>query len=219
MLPFSVIAFHNRFLRQIRDAFTVGGYYPALTGAAALGERILNHLIIRLRTYYKSTPEYKTVYNKDSFQDWEKAIAVLEVWQVLLPDAAKALCDLADLRNREAVHFNPDIDTDDRTPALRAGKLICEVVRSQFGAFGPQPWYIKNTPGMMFVRRDAESQPFVTEFILPSCALVGPKHKLARFEPPEIEVSDAADYPDRELTDDEFVEELNATKHASEEKA
>lgn len=42
--PFSVAAFHNKFLEQIRNSYVIGGYYPALTGACALGERILNHL-------------------------------------------------------------------------------------------------------------------------------------------------------------------------------
>ena len=41
----SVLAFHNRFLEQIRVSFVMGGYYPALTGAP-LGERILNHLVL-----------------------------------------------------------------------------------------------------------------------------------------------------------------------------
>ena len=31
--PFSVVAFHNKFFRQIREAFTIGAYYSALTGA------------------------------------------------------------------------------------------------------------------------------------------------------------------------------------------
>src|SRR5688500_4803107 len=38
---FSVLAFHNKFHAQIRHSFVMGGYYPALTGACALGERIL----------------------------------------------------------------------------------------------------------------------------------------------------------------------------------
>ena len=42
--PFSVISFHNSFLRQCRNAFVSGSYYPSLTGACALGERILNHM-------------------------------------------------------------------------------------------------------------------------------------------------------------------------------
>ncbi|GGO80967.1 hypothetical protein GCM10011348_18880 [Marinobacterium nitratireducens] len=43
--PFSVAAFHNKFLEQIRNSYVVGSYYPALTGACALGERILNHMV------------------------------------------------------------------------------------------------------------------------------------------------------------------------------
>jgi hypothetical protein len=35
--PDSVLAYHNRFMIQIRDAFTLGAYYPSLTGACALG--------------------------------------------------------------------------------------------------------------------------------------------------------------------------------------
>src|SRR5262249_47923801 len=35
--PFSVLAFHNRFFEQCRMAFVGGSYYPALTGACALG--------------------------------------------------------------------------------------------------------------------------------------------------------------------------------------
>ena len=63
--PFSILAFHNRFFEQIRISFIMGAYYPALTGACALGERILNYLILVLRDEYKSTPEYKRVYKKD----------------------------------------------------------------------------------------------------------------------------------------------------------
>ncbi|OGP50216.1 MAG: hypothetical protein A2Y79_07875 [Deltaproteobacteria bacterium RBG_13_43_22] len=44
--PVSIIAFHNAFFSQVRSSFVVGSYYPALTGACALGERILNHLIL-----------------------------------------------------------------------------------------------------------------------------------------------------------------------------
>jgi len=30
--PFSILSFHNKFLRQLRDAFVVGAYYPARFG-------------------------------------------------------------------------------------------------------------------------------------------------------------------------------------------
>jgi hypothetical protein len=80
--PFSVIAFHNKFLRQCRHAFVAGSYYPALTGTCALGERILNHMVLKLRDYYKGSPSYKRVYDKQSFDNWDLAIDVLKEWRV-----------------------------------------------------------------------------------------------------------------------------------------
>ncbi|HYO89622.1 MAG TPA: hypothetical protein VER79_13310, partial [Candidatus Limnocylindrales bacterium] len=75
--PFSVIAHHNRFMDEIRRAFVMFAYYPALTGAGALGERILNHLLRQLRGYYVNSPEYKRVATKDSFDNWGSALDIL----------------------------------------------------------------------------------------------------------------------------------------------
>lgn len=63
-LPTSIIAFHNKFLRQAWRAFVIGAYFPALTSACALGERILNQPVLHLREYFKATPQYKNVYRK-----------------------------------------------------------------------------------------------------------------------------------------------------------
>ena len=62
--PVSILAYHNRFADQVRRSFVVGGYYPALVAACALGERILNHLVLDLRDHFKNTAEYKRVYRK-----------------------------------------------------------------------------------------------------------------------------------------------------------
>lgn len=138
--PFSVIAFHNKFFAQARHAFVVGSYYPALAGACALGERILNHLIINLRESYRSSDEYKTIYRKDSFDDWSLAINVLESWEVLLPEVVSKYQDLKDLRNR-SIHFRPETDSNDREMALEAIKLLQQIIGEQFSGFGPQPAY------------------------------------------------------------------------------
>src|SRR5205814_10179197 len=57
--PLSILAFHNKFFEQIRVSFAMAAYFPALTASCALGERILNYLILILRDEFKSTPEYK----------------------------------------------------------------------------------------------------------------------------------------------------------------
>jgi hypothetical protein len=97
--PLSILAFHNKFFEQIRVSFVMGGYYPALTAACALGERILNHLILILRDDFKATPQYKRVYKKDSFDNWDIAIDTLAAWDILLPDVATEFRKLRDRRN------------------------------------------------------------------------------------------------------------------------
>src|SRR5690606_28466151 len=59
----SVIDTHNNYYRQARHAFVIGAYYLAITATSALGERILNDLIVKLRQYYpvpKDFPEVRT---------------------------------------------------------------------------------------------------------------------------------------------------------------
>ena len=199
--PFSIVAFHNRFLSQIRTAFIIGAYYPALVGACALGERILNHLILRLRKDFRTSPRYKKIYRKKSFDDWQLAIDTLEEWDVLTADTISNYRSLARLRNR-TIHFEPATDTDDRALALKGIRLLSEIVGDQFSAFGPQPWFIPDMPGETYVRRDAEPLPFVRRVVIPNCAKVGPYHQLTTLVP-RVEFVDE-EYPDRQITDDEF---------------
>src|SRR5688572_16367321 len=44
----SLLTYHNQLHEQARRAFVGGAYYPALVAACALGERILNHLVLDL---------------------------------------------------------------------------------------------------------------------------------------------------------------------------
>ena len=69
-LPFSVIAYHTKFLSQIRNAYVIGAYYPSLTATCTLGERILNHLILQLRDHFKGSKYYRHVYRKNSFDNY-----------------------------------------------------------------------------------------------------------------------------------------------------
>lgn len=201
--PFSVISFHNKFLEQCRNSFVIGSYYPALTSACALGERILNHLVIGLRDNYKASQEYKKVYRKDSFDYWPLPIETLESWGVLTPEAASKFRELNEKRNR-AIHFNPETDHNDRDLALEAIHLLQEIVSLQFSAFGTQPWLFI-VPGECYIRKDWAENPFVKLVYLSSCALVGPNHKIESMSP-QIVVNDNFEYEQREITDEEFIE-------------
>jgi hypothetical protein len=209
--PLSVIAFHNHFLREVRHAFLIESYYPALTGICALGERVLNHLVLKLRDEFTESPEYKKVYRRESFDDWNLAISTLSAWHVLLPAAAQQFRRLLSIRN-EAVHFRPEIDHDARERALKAITLFQEIVTTQFGAFGTQPWYIPNDIGISFVRKRSERLPFVRRVVLPSCKLVGPQHELKSRPTGGFDVVDETDYPADDLSDDDFIKAFVAAR-------
>jgi hypothetical protein len=201
--PLSIVAFHNVFTSQIRDAFVVGAYYPSLVSACALGERILNYLILVLRKHYRKTPEYKRVYRKDSFDDWDVPISVLKSWDVLLPEATAGFEALQTLRNR-AIHFDPSTDRNDRTLALEAIQLLTKIITAQFGWLGTQRWFIPDMRGASYIKREAEENPFIHEIYVPNCAYVGPKHRSERIVNGQMIISDEESYEDRQITDDEF---------------
>ncbi|WP_410769495.1 hypothetical protein [Fontibacillus sp. BL9] len=200
-LPFSVISYHNKFFNQIRDSYVMGSFYPALTAACSLGERILNHLILVLREDYKSTPQYKEVYSKKSFDNWEKVIGILESWNVLLPDVVKYFTELKELRNY-SIHFNPETEKLDKQLAFKAINLLSEIISNQFG-IGNQPWFIPSMPGDFYIKKEAEDWPFVKQFIIPSCALVGYLHRLEH-DGNWFKVVDDNQYENKEITDDEY---------------
>ncbi|HEY6895882.1 MAG TPA: hypothetical protein VI279_01370 [Rhodocyclaceae bacterium] len=201
--PNSVIAFHNEFFAQVRTAFVMGGYYPALTGACALGERILNHLILSLRNDYRSTPEYKAVYRKDSFDDWSLAIGTLEAWGVLLPQAVQDFRTLMQQRHK-AIHFRPETDHNSRELALDAIKTLQAIIGEQFSGWGTQPWFITTIPGEIYIKKEWETQPFIAKIYLPNAVHVGYKHRIEAIRP-QIHIVD----PDHntstpDVSDDEF---------------
>jgi len=199
--PFSVAAFHNKFLEQIRNAYVSGSYYPALTGACALGERILNHMVLLLREYHKNTPEYKKLHSKKSFDYWPLVIDALKSWGELLPEAADKFKKLNEKRNR-AIHFNPEIDRNDKVLALEAIHLIQDIVKIQFSAFGNQPWYFC-IPGEMYIRKEWEEKPLIKHIFIPNSVLVGYKHRIESVFP-QIVVNDQFKYENKEISDEEY---------------
>jgi hypothetical protein len=200
--PFSIVSYHNNFFDQVRRAFVIGAYYPALLGACALGERILNHLILDLRDSYQHTPEYRAVANKKSFANWEQAIGTLEAWGVLLPVSSQELRALMRLRHR-SVHFNASTYATLREDALAAVLYLREVIDQQFTAFGLRPWFIEGTRGLIFIKRDWEANPFVQKFYLSSCPFVGP-HVAISFQN-GLSFFDRNDYGDGDWSDEEFA--------------
>lgn len=204
--PFMIPGYHHVLLEQVRRAFVCFGYYPALTGACALGERVLNHLVLQLRDDFRGQPEYKRVYRKNSFADWSAPIEALASWRVLLPEVAQLFRELRDIRNK-VVHFSSGLEHDTRTPALGAIHLVTDIVGRQFSACGPQPWFIPVTAGEVYIKKEAESWPFVREFYLPMCSRVGPHHCVTEITPESgFVIADDFDYGNRDVTDDDYMD-------------
>jgi hypothetical protein len=197
------MAYHNNFLDQARSAFVMGAYYPALVGACALGERILNHLVIALRDSFKSSRHYKEIYRKGSFDNWSKMIEPLRDWGVLLPKVALDYESLAQKRN-DAVHFRKELDEDARSPALDAIHLLQNIIAAQFSALGDSPWFIPGTSGASFLRRGMEEDHFVALIFIPNSFLVSNSHQV-HFTSDGILVTDEHSPSARELTDEEFA--------------
>jgi hypothetical protein len=200
----SLLTYHNQFHEQARRSFVAGEYYPALVAACALGERILNHLVLDLRNSFKSSEHYRKVYRKDSFDNWPFAIGVLTDWKVLADGVGAEFLELGELRNR-SIHFNPETYESLREDALAALQRLNAIIAKQFGYFGLQPWFIEDTPGAQFVKRAYETDPFVCTYVIRRSGFVGPLYGMELTQQGYWIHLDYADYGDGALTDEEFA--------------
>jgi len=198
----SILLYHNNFIEQIRDSFINENYYPALTSSCALGERILNHLIIDLRESYKENPEYEKVKDQKSFSNWKLMIEVLSNWDILLPEVIDNFKKLETLRHK-SIHFNQKLVSNLRQYALDSLNYIQKIVSSQFSAFGNEPWFITSVPGEIYLKHDWLEKPFIKKYYIPNSILVGYRYKILNLSP--VKVDDNFKYEDTFITDEEFA--------------
>lgn len=98
--PWSVVFEDSVLLGQVRGSFAHGDYYPALVGAATLGERLLHRLVLALRQDYVNHPATtKRVRSGRLGAEWGALIAVLHGWGVLDDALTKTYEDLEALRH------------------------------------------------------------------------------------------------------------------------
>lgn len=211
--PWSVVAMHNRNLREIRRAFVAGAYYPALLGAVGLGERILNQVVLELRDAFADHPATKRVATNKAFDDWKLMIRVLKAWQVLPDDVAKNFERLRRLRH-DAVHYNvPTLDTAARDEALEALRLLQQSIERLFHP-SVDAHLIPGIAGAEYLRLDVEEQPFVQRFFIPASVLVSPEHEWVSNDP--VTVLDNTEYGSADrittLSDEEFAARLGASR-------
>jgi hypothetical protein len=196
-----IIIEYLNILHSISDSYVLGSFYPTLTGACSLGERIFNIIILKLRDYYKAHPLYKHVHSKDSINDWEKAINILVEWKIIDKELEIDYRKLAKLRN-ESIHFGNIKDIQDSS--LNALKIVMLITDKLFGLKNDLYFWC---PGEIYVKKEKEPEPFVREFILPNCVLLGYKHSTVETKDNpkySFRYQDRYDYESCQVSDEEY---------------
>lgn len=191
-MPMSVIFEHTSRFWQVRDAFVAGAHYPALAATCALGEKILNHMVLNLRAHYPNKARKASVYDANSIANWHTAIQALEDWEVLRKGVGTAFRKLSAIRNR-ALHADPRKAEDDRSEALSAIRMLKQILEDQFGTWGLHEWFIRGTKGHLFIKRDWEKNPFISTYYTPNTVLVSPYFRMLSLQDGLWAVVDRAD--------------------------
>lgn len=197
---------YHDLLREIEGAYIRGDFYPALTGACCLGERILNDLVMGLKKYQTASPRYKEVARKDSLDDWERAISILRDWRIIDEEVTQHFEELYKLR-KTSVHYG---DVARRAEnAKKAIDALYAITRLLFGQ-GIKQFFM--CEGEIHVKKEYENEPFTKEFLLPHCNKLGYRHT-AEDRHGQAVLVDHDDYPSGQLTDDEFCEYRRAWRN------
>lgn len=201
-LPFSIVAHHNGLFHQARYAFIHGLYYPALTASCALGERILNHLLLDLRVNFPQSSFDRKSHTRRSIDDWSKAIRTLNEWGVFQEQEVVASFERLKLLRHHSLHFNPSTSHTQREDALLALRCLATIIDKQFGfLFGRT---IPGSRGAFFLKKDAEADPFVRHYYLHQCAFVSPYYAM-RIVADTWLVFDWIDRREEDICDEQFV--------------
>ncbi len=137
--PLGLIDEYPAKITQIINSFSMGYSYPAVTSACCLAERILNRLILRCRNHFKSHPEYKKIYRKDSFDDWERMLFLIEDWDLIPKKAIKLFRELMPIRH-QSIHYNESYDFD--SVALVVVNKLIAAVTEVFGVINRKDIYL-----------------------------------------------------------------------------
>jgi hypothetical protein len=193
-------------LREVQDAYVSSYYYPSLTGACCIAERILNLLMLRLRDYHKSSRWYKKIYNKNSFDNWDLCIKVLRDWGILSAGLSDTFDELKEIRH-QSIHFQDLPDLEARS--INALKEVMKVTDSLFGMRAD----VLFMHGHFFIKKEKEADPLVREFYIPRSHYVGYRYRIENRNG-QATIVDNDVYEDQEVTDEEFVQLLKTVPHS-----
>lgn len=189
-------------LLPIISAYYCGYFYPAMTGAGSLGERILNRLMFKTLHHFKASLYYRKFYNKNSSDNWELLVEALKDWKVISDTVGNLFLDLKTYRN-DSIHYNEGYDFEKNTK--EAILILIRIINNQFNYIERKDlFWVFDSPGEIFLRSNTISNPFVIEFIIPHCVWISPLD-----EPTSNPPFKAKDVPLKPLSDEEFIKIRN----------
>lgn len=185
-LNMSIVNDHNSVLLSIRDSYIMGNFFPSLTASCALGEWILNDLVLSMRNHFKATDA--KIHKKDAFTNWGLMIVALLEWNLIAPSHAKDFKELLHLR-KASIHYDPKSKTALAQQSNRALQLIAKLIHSIFSAVISEKYRISDSDGASFIKKEMENHPFIRRYYIPNCIYVGPDHQLTNLlvYPPAFE--------------------------------
>ncbi len=197
--PLGLIEEYPFKIEEIIKTYCMGYSYPAVTSACCLAERILNKLVLKCRSYFKNHPEYKNIHNKDSFDNWDKMLSLINDWNLIPKRAIELFQELKIFRN-ESIHFNDDYDFDAAAPVV-LNKLI-EIINEVFGVINRKDLYLVfDVPGEVWVRSSIQESAFVQEFVVPHCYYAHAVHTIDELNKMIVEEAGKLG----KLSDEEFI--------------
>jgi len=166
-LPLGLVDEYPEKIQHIINTYSIGYFYPAVTSSCCLAERILNRLMLKTRSHFKSHQEHKRIHRKSSFDDWQKLLSLISEWNLVPARAIECFRVLMPIRH-QSIHYSETYDFKAMAP-LTINTLIAAVTEV-FGVLNRKDIYmVFDAPGEVWVRSEAQSLPFVKEFVLPHC--------------------------------------------------
>lgn len=188
-------------LWSVVAAYSCGYFYPAITSAGSLGERIFNRLILKTRNHFKSSDHYKKIYNKNSIDSWNFGVEILIDWKIISDEIGQEFLKLNKYRN-DSVHYKEGYDF--KVNAFEAVKSLAKIIMALFSYSNRKDlFWVYDVPGEIWLRSNQLNNPFVKEFVLPHCMSLTPF-----CEPtanPPIFGKKAHNLPRNPLKDNDFI--------------
>jgi len=154
--PLGLIDEYPQKITQIINTYSAGYFYPAVTSACCLAERILNRLILKTRGHLKNDPNYKRIYRKESFDDWGKMIDIIKDWGLVPEKAIVTMKELMPIRH-QSIHYNETFNFEAIAPEV-INKLISDITEI-FGVINRKDIYLVfDIPGEIWVRQAVQVQ-------------------------------------------------------------